>query len=89
MPGHGHTGQAMLCVWQCGARGNAGGCWEMAEESIEPLIYSKCQINITAKISDQDVTFIVDTGAQTNVMTLSIALKLGLEPFIDKKMKQF
>src|SRR4051794_3915187 len=61
--------------------------WQLAEDSIEPLIYSKCQINVGAKISDQDVTFIVDTGAQVNVMTISTVKKLGLESFVDKNIK--
>jgi len=61
--------------------------WQLAEESIEPLIYSKCQINVNAKISDQDVVFIIDTGAQGNVMTLSTVERLGLESFVDKNIK--
>ena len=61
--------------------------WELAQDSIEPLIYSKCQINVNAKISDQNVTFIVDTGAQTNVMTISTVQNLGLESFVDKNVK--
>ena len=61
--------------------------WELADESIEPLIYSRCQINVNAKISDKNVSFIVDTGAQTNVITLSTVKRLGIESFIDTKCK--
>ena len=41
----------------------------------------------TAKLSDKDVVFLIDTGAQTNVMTMSIVKKLGIESFVDEKFK--
>jgi len=61
--------------------------WTMADQNIMPLIYSRCQININAKISDKDVSFIVDTGAQKNVMTMEHVKYLGLESYIDKSQK--
>ena len=61
--------------------------WYLANTSIEPLIYSKCQINIKATISVKEVTMLIDTGASTNVMTLQTAKRLGLESFIDTNCK--
>ncbi|AYV84017.1 MAG: hypothetical protein Hyperionvirus15_55 [Hyperionvirus sp.] len=59
--------------------------WEMADENIYPMLKSKCQINVNAKIAEKDVTLIIDTGAQVNVMSIELVKKLGIESFMDTR----
>lgn len=57
----------------------------LAEIHLQPLIVSKCAPYVVAKLADQEVEFLLDTGATNNVISESIAKKLGLESFIDDK----
>jgi len=61
--------------------------WAMAENSIEPLIYSHCSVIVRMKLADKEVTCIIDTGAQTNVITVDHIQKLGLESYVDTRFK--
>ena len=61
--------------------------WTMAGENIEPLIYSHCSATVKAVIGDQEVECILDTGAQTNVISFDLIKKLDLESYIDKNFK--
>ncbi|AYV80673.1 MAG: hypothetical protein Harvfovirus4_37 [Harvfovirus sp.] len=61
--------------------------WAMAEDNIDPMLRSKCQINVLAKIADKEVTLIIDTGAQVNVMSMDVVKKLGIVSFMDTRSK--
>ena len=61
--------------------------WQLAENSIGPLIYSNCQIIGNASISDRDVEFLIDTGCTKNMMSRLSVERLNLQSFVDRRTK--
>lgn len=61
--------------------------WTLAEDNIGPLIYCHTSLHVRATIADTDVDFLIDTGAQTNVLSIDLVKKLGLETFVDGRVK--
>lgn len=61
---------------------------QLANEHIEPLIVSRCSVKVIASFghdTSKTVKCILDTGAESNIMTHDIAKELGLQDYIDTK----
>ncbi len=56
---------------------------ELAEE-IAPMVYSRCSLYLEVTIGEKKVHALVDTGAETNIISKELVDKLGLHEFIDR-----
>lgn len=61
--------------------------WELAENSIGPLIYSNCLIYGNAQISDNDIEFLIDTGCTKNMISRVSVERLNISSFVDRRTK--
>jgi len=51
------------------------------------MLYSHCSLYLDVKIGDQIVECLIDTGAQSNVMSEDMVKRLQLESFVDRNFK--
>lgn len=61
--------------------------WDMADEHIVSMMYSRTSIYLGAMIGGQNCNCFLDTGAQNNIITTATVKKYGLESFVDKSYR--
>ncbi len=61
--------------------------WELAEQNILPMIYSKCTVNIDLKLNNHKLRCFLDTGSHINVISEKLIKQLNLESFVDRTYK--
>ena len=66
---------------------NINELWEKASIEIEPLIYCKSHAYIKIKINNQEIDCLLDTGAQSNVLTLDLVESLNITSYMDTTIK--
>jgi hypothetical protein len=57
---------------------------ELAEEEIGPMFYSRSSLYLELKVADKPISALLDTGAETNIISASTVKRLGLDKLIDK-----
>lgn len=61
--------------------------WMMAEDTTSSMIYSKTSMHVECLLCDKQVKCLIDTGAQTNIITYKSVKNLGLQDYIDTEYK--
>ena len=61
--------------------------WKSAEQEILPMLYSSPSIRIKVKINDIEYIALIDTGAETNIISKNIIEQCNLNDHIDERCK--
>jgi len=61
--------------------------WDLAEQNILPMMFSKCTINIDLKLNGNNIRCFLDTGSHINVISENYIKKFNLESFVDRTVK--
>lgn len=57
--------------------------WKLADENIAPMLYSRCSIYIDMFINDIKVRCLLDTGAESNVISKKLVDELDISYAMD------
>lgn len=69
------------------AKQNTAHLWEHAEATMPEMIYSKPSMFMEVEINGKKIDCLVDTGAESSVITESIVKELGIGDFVDTSSK--
>ncbi len=61
--------------------------WDLAEQNILPMVFSKCSIHIELKLNNNKIRCFLDTGSHINVISENLIKKIKLESFVDRTHK--
>ena len=61
--------------------------WDLAEQNILPMIFSRCTVNIDLKLNNHKLRCFLDTGSHINVISEKLIKQLNLESFVDRTYK--
>ncbi len=61
--------------------------WDLAEQNILPMIFSRCTVNIDLKLNNHKLRCFLDTGSHINVISEKLIKQLNLESFVDRTHK--
>lgn len=60
-----------------------GHLWDLAYETFQPMITSRCSVYIALKLNGKNIKCLLDTGAEDNIISKKLINELNLESMID------
>lgn len=62
---------------------NTSHLYDMAEDEIAPMLYSRSSLYLSINLVNKKIDALIDTGAETNIISKKIVDELGLNEYVD------